>query len=742
MGIVYPAGIDSFSIPANPQTTTLSSGGSSTRDHPQSHQDLGAAVVALETNAAQISHDHSGSLASIGVAESTTGSTATDDVQTVAFTGTPTAGTFTLTLGDDGSTAAISYDAAGADVQTALEGIVGAGNVTVAGATGGPFTVVFGGTYGEGPQPTMTATPDLTGGSVTVIHTVIGSAGGGAVQTVTISGGPTGGTFILGFNGQVTPALAYDASASTVQAALAALSSVGANNVAVTGGSTAPYVVTFQGALGNSPQPLIVATSDLTGGMFATQQLAQVNTHQDVDTDLAITSIHHTVGTGPTQAAAGNHAHDYNGASIFNKPMAICTSTTRPIDPVVGMLIFEQDTNCARVWSEFSGNTLGVGVNYTYAFNSANTPSQLNPSLFTQLVVQGTTPADGMMGAPSAGDCIWQRGANATCQIVYQAAMASAATTNTDDQIITFTTGKNIIQTAQGYGSPSNDAYLRMSADGQTYVRFSVQESGVGIYFSSAGEVAEQGLGGTKTPYSTANTTWVAKAIGDTYVLYRNGVQVLAVVDYNNLVQIGEDFRGWAIGMVATQGTSAQRLPNDVTSVQIQDNVYHVEALDWQLLNWAAVPHIRVEARFAQTVVRGPKGNVIGYDTVISDWTIDPFTNLDVDGSAFTVTEAGHYNVHLSIPWDPAYHGFDQSALGISVNGQDVGRKTVTYMLGNSVAPGFPQTNELFFTYYFAQGDVVRVWAQHNAAVDQWLYHNSIPPQVFVAWAEFDFTGP
>jgi hypothetical protein len=42
-----------------------------------------------------------------------------------------------------------------------------------------------------------------------------------------------------------------------------------------------------------------------TGG-----KLLQANTHQTPDTDLGTASLHHTIGTGQFQAAAGNHLHD------------------------------------------------------------------------------------------------------------------------------------------------------------------------------------------------------------------------------------------------------------------------------------------------------------------------------------------------------------------------------------------------------------------------------------------------
>ena len=58
--------------------------------------------------------------------------------------GTQSSGTFTLTVGAN-TTAGIAYNATAAAVQAALGGLasVGANNVTVTGAAGGPYTVTF-----------------------------------------------------------------------------------------------------------------------------------------------------------------------------------------------------------------------------------------------------------------------------------------------------------------------------------------------------------------------------------------------------------------------------------------------------------------------------------------------------------------------------------------------------------------------------------------------------------------------
>lgn len=105
-------------------------------------------------------------------------------------------------------------------------------------------------------------------------------------QTVTISGGPTGGTFTLTFNGQTTAGIAYDAAASAVQTALQALSSIGSGNATVSG-TAGSWVVTFAGALAPGYQPLMTADgSGLTGG-----------------TNAAVTVAHTVEGSPALQAA-------------------------------------------------------------------------------------------------------------------------------------------------------------------------------------------------------------------------------------------------------------------------------------------------------------------------------------------------------------------------------------------------------------------------------------------------------
>lgn len=94
-------------------------------------------------------------------------------------------------------------------------------------------------------------------------------SGTNEVQTLTITGTPTGGTFRLTFNGVETANIAYNANAAAVQSALEAISSIGTGNVLCGGGALpgTPVTITFQGALAAEPQNLITVTNAaFTGG--------------------------------------------------------------------------------------------------------------------------------------------------------------------------------------------------------------------------------------------------------------------------------------------------------------------------------------------------------------------------------------------------------------------------------------------------------------------------------------------
>lgn len=88
------------------------------------------------------------------------------------------------------------------------------------------------------------------------------------VQTATITGTPTGGTFRLTYLGQTTGTIPYNANAATVQAALLALDIFETGDIVVTGGPGpgTPFTFTFGGAYLSTNVDQITATGSFTGG--------------------------------------------------------------------------------------------------------------------------------------------------------------------------------------------------------------------------------------------------------------------------------------------------------------------------------------------------------------------------------------------------------------------------------------------------------------------------------------------
>ncbi|MFJ2848327.1 hypothetical protein [Streptomyces rubiginosohelvolus] len=89
------------------------------------------------------------------------------------------------------------------------------------------------------------------------------------VQSVAITGTPTGGTYTLTYSGQTTAPIVYNATAAQVRTALQALSNIGSSGVTCTGGPHpgSPVVVTFAGPLaGTDVAQMTGSGASLTGG--------------------------------------------------------------------------------------------------------------------------------------------------------------------------------------------------------------------------------------------------------------------------------------------------------------------------------------------------------------------------------------------------------------------------------------------------------------------------------------------
>jgi hypothetical protein len=247
-----------------------------------------------------------------------------NEIQTVSLTGTPTTGTFTLKYRGQ-ETATIAYNAAASAVQTALRALanIGASGVSVSGAAP-TWSVTFTGPLGNtdvfllqvgtnalsgGTTPGVaiaqltagvTNDPRIQLGSPTLPGTIVTqftengykkvreyTAAGGVkeVQTISVTGTPTGGVFRLAYRGGVTGDIAYNASAAAVAAALNALDSVDEDGgVTATGGALpgTAVVVTFDE--NGARASFTLDTNALTGGTTPTVGVAETTAGADAET--------------------------------------------------------------------------------------------------------------------------------------------------------------------------------------------------------------------------------------------------------------------------------------------------------------------------------------------------------------------------------------------------------------------------------------------------------------------------
>lgn len=203
----------------------------------------------------------------------------TNEVQTLTFDPEPTGGTFTLTFSGQ-TTSAITYvtnnlGQTAANILAALEALsnIAPGDVSVSASSPTVFRIAFAGTYVNTNVSEIIATNvDLVSSlecSPSTTQIRVGVLPTDEVQVLSLPNAPTGGTFTLTYSGQTTAAIAYNASAATVQSALEALSNIAVGDVACTGGSLpgTPVTITFGSTLGDQDVALITGNGgSLTGG--------------------------------------------------------------------------------------------------------------------------------------------------------------------------------------------------------------------------------------------------------------------------------------------------------------------------------------------------------------------------------------------------------------------------------------------------------------------------------------------
>lgn len=142
-------------------------------------------------------------------------------------------------------------------------------------------------------------------------------------QSVTLTGSPTGGDFTLTYSGQTTGAIAFDATAATVQAALWALSNIGNGDVRVTGAAGGPWTVQFTNALGAQNVATMTASgAGLTGGTTPGVSIAVVNEGVATTPKSIIFDMQVEVDQMPINEANGSTRYSLQGRAVRDATLA------------------------------------------------------------------------------------------------------------------------------------------------------------------------------------------------------------------------------------------------------------------------------------------------------------------------------------------------------------------------------------------------------------------------------------
>jgi hypothetical protein len=140
---------------------------------------------------------------------------------------------------------------------------------------------------------------------VKMAGTLLGQAGyDDKVRWLSYVGTVTAGTFTITVGANTTTALAYNATASTIQTAVAALASVGSGNVLITGGllTAAPMRILFTGTLATASIPTVSTTDTLTGGTSLIGRLSPASTQLTL---LPVSPVTVSLALATTQAGLG-----------------------------------------------------------------------------------------------------------------------------------------------------------------------------------------------------------------------------------------------------------------------------------------------------------------------------------------------------------------------------------------------------------------------------------------------------
>lgn len=195
------------------------------------------------------------------------------------------------------------------------------------------------------------------------------------VQTITLTGGPTGGSFKLVVKNQTTGAITAPGTAAAIQTALRALSRVGPG-ITVTGSAGGPYTVTFSGThLGKKQQALMTTTAvALTGGTTPAVSVTEATQGSSLWANLYVIRS----GTPLMASGDGTKLVQWDGASattlvgIFDGQIELLDPSDTPVIPVYNHeCVFDKDK--VLNYTTWSANYLTWAAAHACQFKSQGT---------------------------------------------------------------------------------------------------------------------------------------------------------------------------------------------------------------------------------------------------------------------------------------------------------------------------------------------------------------------------------
>lgn len=328
-----------------------------------------------------------------------------------------------------------------------------------------------------------------------------------AQQTLQIGltgGVPSGGTFTLTFGGQTTSALAYNASAATISAALQALSSIGAGNVSCTGGgiNSHPVVVNFISALGNAAQAAITAngagltpagtvtiTTILPGGPAVTFDRKDGHLQLGTLTGNITPTINNGIIPGDTltfeltQDGTGSRTVTWPG-NVINGPVLTTTAgavdlTTLSWDGTNWYKISQGLSRPASIAEGGTGNTAGAATALKSATTNVNVAAATAPNTGDALVATDSTHAT-WQTLPGGGNALTSNPLSQFAATT-SAQLAGVLSDETGSGAAVFATSPTFVTPA--LGTPASGVATNLTGTGTA---LTAAKSGYTIFVSAA----------------------------------------------------------------------------------------------------------------------------------------------------------------------------------------------------------------------------------------------------------------